>query len=394
MDHGIILTICWCFIADLGVFFKFARRIPWNIFWHILCFLLVIVGTIVEVIYSIRMFDPFYDYKTFPKISKGHLVLAFVICGVVAVEIVAGFVSYFLQLLTKVNPRVLKFFRWVHMIGGYLILVMAKGETVYGWVLYNSMTAVTIVSAEIVLVITLFFVYVRKVNRITEENKSYQLLRRPINQEESILINLLNSDLPYNSLALKNFNFFIFNDFVYLYGSRGFHPGGGKIMDLVRGREVDRYVYGMYGVEEYPKLGRFFHPENSFDMLEKPLMMLPKNPIVQLGSDKFIIHRKSWISPTVALFEFVPARGEEIIYREGGDLKHLGQYFKVTGYGFTRLYTCVIALTEESKSKNLEMLARLGITPLVYKAKNPEKTIDLNLTGNQYTTARNEMLQP
>lgn len=64
-----------------------------------------------------------------------------------------------------------------------------------------------------------------------------------------MLINLLNADLPYNSLALKNFNFFIFNDFVYLYGSPSFHPGGRKIMDLVRGREVDRYIYGMYGVE-------------------------------------------------------------------------------------------------------------------------------------------------
>lgn len=168
-------------------------------------------------------------------------------------------------------------------------------------------------------------------------------------------------------------------------------------MDLVRGREVDRYVYGMYGVEEYPQLGRLFHPENSFDMLERPLMMLPKNPTVQLGSDKFIIHRKTFISPTVALFEFTPARGEEIIIRENGDLKHLGQYFKVTGYGYTRLYTCVIALTEESKAKNLEILAKLGISPLVYQDKRFERTMDHNTSHSPYTTfttARNYMLQP
>lgn len=168
LDHGIILTVCWCFVADLGTFLKFARFIPHNILWHILCFLLVIAGTIVEVVESIKMFDPFYDYKTFPKISKGHLLLAFVICGIVAVEIIAGVISYFLQILTNVNPRVLKFFRWVHMIGGYLILLLAKGETIYGWVLYDNKTAIAIVSAEIVMVLTLFVVYVAKTNRITD----------------------------------------------------------------------------------------------------------------------------------------------------------------------------------------------------------------------------------
>ena len=45
-NHGIILTICWCFLADIGVFFKFARCIPLNVLLHIFCFLLVIAGTV------------------------------------------------------------------------------------------------------------------------------------------------------------------------------------------------------------------------------------------------------------------------------------------------------------------------------------------------------------
>jgi hypothetical protein len=84
-DHGIILTIAWCFVADLGVFFKFARFIPLNVLLHIFCFLLVIAGTIYEVVESIKIFDPFYDFKTFPPISKGHLILALIICGILAI---------------------------------------------------------------------------------------------------------------------------------------------------------------------------------------------------------------------------------------------------------------------------------------------------------------------
>lgn len=53
-------------------------------------------------------------------------------------------------------------------------------------------------------------------------------------------------------------------------------------------------------------------------------MVLPKNQIVLLGSDKFVIHQKTFISPSVALFKFIPARGEKIIFKETGDLKHLG----------------------------------------------------------------------
>lgn len=59
------------------------------------------------------------------------------------------------------------------------------------------------------------------------------------------------------------------------------------------------------------------------------------------------------MSSHVALFYLEPSKDEEIIFRETKNLKHIGQYFKLTGYGFTRLYCCVLSLSDENKIKNM-----------------------------------------
>lgn len=48
-------------------------------------------------------------------------------------------------------------------------------------------------------------------------------------------------------------NYVIFAN--YVYDARNFekyHPGGYRVIELVRGREVDRFIYGMYSVELFP----------------------------------------------------------------------------------------------------------------------------------------------
>ena len=47
----------------------------------------------------------------------------------------------------------------------------------------------------------------------------------------------------------KTENFVIFAN--YVYDARNFeryHPGGFKVIELTKGREVDRFIYGMYSV--------------------------------------------------------------------------------------------------------------------------------------------------
>lgn len=45
LDHGILMTVAWCIVADLGIILKLLRCIPYNIALHILCFSLAVAVT-------------------------------------------------------------------------------------------------------------------------------------------------------------------------------------------------------------------------------------------------------------------------------------------------------------------------------------------------------------
>jgi hypothetical protein len=42
-------------------------------------------------------------------------------------------------------------------------------------------------------------------------------------------------------------HYFIFDDMVYV-DAKFVHPGGKAILDAVNGREIDRFIYGMYPI--------------------------------------------------------------------------------------------------------------------------------------------------
>lgn len=186
--------------------------------------------------------------------------MALTIMGLIAITVFMGILSLLLQLLTHINPRILKLFRRLHKYIGYTIIMISKVQVIYGWVLYNQIFALVVVTSEIALVLTFLLVYCFKGNSVTQDLRTYELIGRPLTSEESVLINFLNEGLPYNSLMLKQFNYFFFNDCLYSYTSSAFHPGGRRILNLVRGREIDRYIYGMMSIEEHPGLGRLLHP--------------------------------------------------------------------------------------------------------------------------------------
>ena len=106
-------------------------------------------------------------------ITKGHLIIALVILGLIAITVLMGVLSFLFQMLTHINPRVLKFFRRIHKIIGYTIIIIGKAQVIYGWVLYNQIFALVVVSAQIALVLTFLIVYCFKGNSITQDLRTY-----------------------------------------------------------------------------------------------------------------------------------------------------------------------------------------------------------------------------
>jgi hypothetical protein len=49
------------------------------------------------------------------------------------------------------------------------------------------------------------------------------------------------------------------------------HPAGYQILYIVRNREIDRFIYGMFRAELLPRLPANSHSFKSFDLLGQPV---------------------------------------------------------------------------------------------------------------------------
>ena len=60
----------------------------------------------------------------------------------------------------------------------------------------------------------------------------------------------------------------------HIYDAKGLeenHPGGYRVIQLVKGREVDRFIYGMYSAELYPELKAYSHSDNCLQLVGNPI---------------------------------------------------------------------------------------------------------------------------
>jgi hypothetical protein len=74
-------------------------------------------------------------------------------------------------------------------------------------------------------------------------------------------------------------SYFLFAN--YIYDSRELaelHPGGYKVIELMKGREVDRFLYGMYSAELYPELPAHSHSANCLQLVGNPIAKLVVPP--------------------------------------------------------------------------------------------------------------------
>jgi hypothetical protein len=69
-------------------------------------------------------------------------------------------------------------------------------------------------------------------------------------------------------------HYFIFANYVYdLTHILGVHPGGWAIIENIRTREVDRFIYGVDPIELY-NVPRISHSINSINLAGRPLAAL------------------------------------------------------------------------------------------------------------------------
>ena len=57
------------------------------------------------------------------------------------------------------------------------------------------------------------------------------------------------------------------------------HPGGFQVIESVKNREVDRYIYGMYTSELLPEVPIHSHSFKAFSILSSPIAKIVIQPV-------------------------------------------------------------------------------------------------------------------
>lgn len=71
----------------------------------------------------------------------------------------------------------------------------------------------------------------------------------------------------------------IYNNYVYDATELiNYHPGGKKVIQTILGREVDRFLYGMYSSELLPSIPPHSHSVGALSLLKEPVMKISIPP--------------------------------------------------------------------------------------------------------------------
>ena len=202
--------------------------------------------------------------------------------------------------------------------------------------------------------------------------------------------------LPYCWPQVRSLNLFLYNDMIYAIPEPDFHPGGRKVIEEIRGREVDRFMYGSMFTESHPNQSAFDHPKQSMEIVGPPLAALPPNLICILNDRVFMISSLVRVARDVNIFYFSPTSGS-IVHRDPTNMRHIGQYFVVRAFGFTRLYTCLLSQRKDKRMLREQLLnslvpgnQRLLRLPLAESQMNAQRTNaygQLGATATSFTVS-------
>lgn len=340
--HGVILTVVWCFIADIAVLVKYVYEFRYRIATHVI---LMSICTIATAISSGLMIAKRGLAMSSERNMSAHVVLGMIVLVWTAVEALLGIVLRVLLCPAKIPPQVIESLRVAHKYAGYLLLFVAKAQVLLGWIMKDHKTAYIIIAIEVVIITGLRFAYIWWTGGKLLGNQLRS--RDVVPQVESSLMKGL-MERPYNDPEVQRRNIVIFDDRVYAISSSDFHPGGRYFIEAIKGREIDRFMYGLFSLEVNPKLHAFEHPKKSFLLLDEPMFELPQNPLCLLPVSEFTVRTIARITKDTCLLYWRPLTGE-VKFQIVDNSKHLGQYFVVTGFGKTRLYTCVHSQTKANR---------------------------------------------
>lgn len=126
------------------------------------------------------------------------------------------------------------------------------------------------------------------------------------------------------------------------------------------GREVDRFLYGMYSAELYPELAPYSHSASCLQLVGNPIAKIVTPPTFR-GFEAEVcdaeVRYLCEVSSKTQIYAIgIVPKGLSFSYLGYSDVRQLGQFYSLTiNNKTTRLYTAVNFLT----TANLEVMSEI-----------------------------------
>jgi hypothetical protein len=302
--YGVLLTLCWCLIADIAVLFKHLYSVKYRLLIHG-----VLMGFVVILSLCIMAAMIILRNAIVPSITQmdfqAHVVIVYITIVWMSLQLIIGLASRIMQANTETNPVTLLWVRRVHRYSGYSLMLLCKINVILWWALTNVQAALGIVVADVILILLLVVIYKLKYGKKMSLDQKEDV---KMDKDGTVLMDPHIQELmklPYNDPRVQRKRVVVFDDKVYSLPEPDFHPGGRKITKLMNGREIDRFLYGLAGPEAYPNLPPIEHPKNALALLGPPIGIV-SNPTCISIPDKFNVSGELQVSQNISLFYFSP----------------------------------------------------------------------------------------
>lgn len=347
LAHGIVQSICWCLLADLAIFVRYIYTFKYRVAAHVCLMLATVIGSIAVMAAMINLRAPKIEAITTSD-RRAHVVIGYIALAWVILQFILGVVSRVIIGNPYSNPRNVLISRRIHRYSGYLLIILCKVNVLIGWGMNSVWTAFGVMIADILIIAILAIVYrvkfgkkIALTDKASLDVKDYTDMYDPA-MEEIV-------DRPYNEPFVQFKNVVVFDDKIYELPSEDFHPGGRQFTKHVNGREIDRFLYGMSNLEMHPELPAIEHPKTALGILGSPVGLIPPNPVVELPRENFHATSQRIITNNLSLFYF-ECDSDHVNIKDIVNLRHLGQYFAISAFGKTRLYSVVLSQTKSNRN--------------------------------------------
>lgn len=154
------------------------------------------------------------------------------------------------------------------------------------------------------------------------------------------------------------------------------HPGGSRVIETVIGREVDRFLFGMYSSELLPSLPPHSHSASCLRLTGRPFAQLVVPPTFDGFTTDIVKGRISFVhtvSEKTQIFELgISVETGKLSFHGYTHVQQLGQYYSLTADDqITRLYTAVNFLTLGNVDLMLTLLPQLEELDLYKNGLHP-----------------------